>query len=288
MSDAGLNAAREKTGTPASIWENPLLRRVASALVLVAIALVVVWQGGWILAAWIVAVGARMAFEWERLVDARGLSPAFAMHAGTVAAAVILTLKHEPLGALAAIAIGTFAGMALAFTEKRDPLWPLAGIPYIALPSMAFMWVSALEPWGMATILWMLFTVWATDSGAWLVGKLLGGPKLWPSLSPKKTWAGSLGGLFFAGLFGFLVAWAVGAPAPLAAGLVSLPMSLIGQGGDLVESALKRRFHAKDAGTIIPGHGGVLDRLDSQLAVALATAILILIVPQGPLGLTFE
>jgi phosphatidate cytidylyltransferase len=116
--------------------------------------------------------------------------------------------------------------------------------------------------------------VWATDIMAYLVGRSVGGPLLWPQLSPKKTWAGAIGGLAGGVAAGSLVAWASAGTKPLVAGILALVLSIAAQGGDLFESWIKRRFGAKDAGALIPGHGGMMDRIDGFLAAALLALLI--------------
>jgi len=122
-------------------------------------------------------------------------------------------------------------------------------------------------------ILFLLLTVWANDIGAFVVGRGLGGPRLAPSISPAKTWAGFWGGITAAGLVGGLVALVAGAQAPLAAVVLGAVLAVVGQGGDLFESAIKRRYKVKDSGQLIPGHGGLLDRIDGLVAAAPVLAL---------------
>lgn len=272
-----------------------MLRRAMSGIVLIAIAFTVVWIEDWLLALWVAIAGARMAFEWERIVHGRGLTWAALIHGATVVVAVLLTWQRLPVFALGAIFFGMTTMLSFAALRRVDPNWSLVGIPYIALPTTAFMWLGvhpspypgAIES-GQAILIWMLVSIWATDIGAYIFGNAIGGLKLWPTLSPKKTWSGLVGGIVAAGSAGGLAALFFAAPSPSTAVLLSMVMSVIAQLGDLVESALKRRFKVKDAGGLIPGHGGALDRLDSHLAVAAATALLTLIFPGGPLSLSLE
>jgi phosphatidate cytidylyltransferase len=133
---------------------------------------------------------------------------------------------------------------------------------------------------GFAALLFLFATVWATDVFAYLVGRKLGGPLLRPQVSPNKTWSGAIGGLGGGVAAGTLVAYASSGTKPVAAAVLALILSIVAQGGDLFESAVKRRFGAKDASSLIPGHGGVMDRLDGFLFAALV-AVLIGIVRQG-------
>jgi phosphatidate cytidylyltransferase len=134
--------------------------------------------------------------------------------------------------------------------------------------------------YGLTALLFLFATVWATDILAYLTGRTLGGPLLWPRLSPNKTWSGAIGGLLGGVAAGIAVAYASGGTRGAVAGVLALLLSVVAQGGDLFESAIKRRFGVKDASNLIPGHGGVMDRLDGFLVAALA-AVLIGILRQG-------
>ena len=145
------------------------------------------------------------------------------------------------------------------------------GFIYIALPSFALLvlrWTWA------ALVLWLMLVTWATDIFAYFAGRSIGGPKLAPKISPNKTWAGLIGGMAGAAIVGALAANFFGLGAPFF--WLGAPMGLIAQLGDLYESAVKRRYGVKDSGTILPGHGGVLDRLDGLLPVAVATLIILI------------
>jgi len=137
------------------------------------------------------------------------------------------------------------------------------GVPYLCLPVAALIGLRAEETYGVLCIFWILIVIWITDTGAFFGGRAMGGPKLAPAVSPDKTWSGALTGVATAFVAGATYAWAVDLPAPMIIGLVSIAVSISGQLGDLLESGLKRRFNVKDSGTLIPGHGGVLDRIDS-------------------------
>lgn len=142
---------------------------------------------------------------------------------------------------------------------RAATLW--AGVPYIGCGTAALLWLRGLPDAGAWLVLMLVLAVWASDIGAYLVGRLVGGPKLAPRISPGKTWSGAAGGLLAAGLAGFSVYGVRGAAFAAVLGIAA-------QGGDLLESALKRHFGVKDSGRTIPGHGGLLDRLDGMLVAA--------------------
>lgn len=259
-----------------------LKRRVISALVLAPVALAGVWLGGWGLAVFAAAAAVLMSLEWSRLTGAdRPLWAPAAMIAVELAA--LLAAALAAFGwAVGLIAAAAAAMTACGFAERRL-VWLAAGILYVGLPCIALLWLRGLEPWGLETVLWLLALVWAVDIGAYFAGRAIGGPKLAPRISPNKTWAGFCGGVVTAILVGIGAAALIGAKAvPLAA--LSAGLAIIEQAGDLMESAIKRHFHVKDVGHLIPGHGGLLDRVDGLVATLLAVAALTIAAGGSPLA----
>jgi len=160
--------------------------------------------------------------------------------------------------------------------HEAEPRWFALGLLWIALPCVLLLWLARAEAVGRLTLLWIFAVVWATDIGAYMVGRRLGGPLLAPHWSPRKTWAGMIGGAGCAALAGWATARLLGVSAlPLV--LISAGLAIVEQFGDLAESVAKRRFGVKDSSGLIPGHGGLLDRLDGLLAVIPAVALLTLI-----------
>ena len=166
---------------------------------------------------------------------------------------------------------------ASAFAVSRAPRWVVAGFLYSTVPAMAVVWLRFDAALGATAVLWGFAVIWATDTGAFFAGRAIGGPKLAPRISPGKTWAGAVGGAAAATTAAILVAWWAGVGPVWALAAAGVAMSVVGQGGDLLISRIKRRFRVKDSGALIPGHGGVLDRLDSTLSavplLALALAL---------------
>jgi phosphatidate cytidylyltransferase len=260
-----------------------LRKRFISAAILLPLAAVDVWLGA---PYWDVLVGIFamvMAWEWAGMCavgrrPARfvflGIGPAglVSILAVTLAVAVSAAgrygLSLAFLGAGAAVA--ALVGMRIQGGRGR---WHGLGTLYVGLPSIAIMWVRARPEVGLATVVWMLALVIAVDTGAFAAGRLIGGPKLVPSISPNKTWAGLLGGIAAAAIVGFVAARWLELPAALPLVLASAALAVVEQAGDLVESRFKRYFGVKDSSRLIPGHGGVLDRVDGLLAVALAVAL---------------
>lgn len=201
----------------------------------------------------------------------------------------LATLVLVPL-ALAAVWIGGIlfylvaAALALGLGHewvrmcRGQPAWVIGGILWIVVGFGALLALRADPAVGRQNLLFVLAIVWATDIGAYLVGRLVGGPKLAPRISPGKTWSGAAGALVAALLVGLVVS---GPAAFERAALVAAGLSLIGQAGDLAESAAKRHFGVKDSGNLIPGHGGLLDRLDAALAAIPAAALLAILIGHG-------
>lgn len=257
-----------------------LMRRIASALVLAPVAIAAAYLGGWLFFCLCAVAAGVILWEWTWLVvragDLRILLPGSA----ALLAAMALTKESQAGAAIGIIAIGAvLAGAGLAARPRRYPTanpatWAAAGVVYAGIALLGPALLRGDPEWGFAAIVFLFATVWATDICAYLAGRTVGGPLLWPALSPHKTWAGAVGGLVGGVAAGTVVAYASVGTRPAVAGVLALILSIVTQGGDLLESAIKRRFGVKDAGRLIPGHGGMMDRLDGFLAAALAAALI--------------
>jgi phosphatidate cytidylyltransferase len=256
----------DKTAPPAAKWQD-LGVRTLSAAVLIPAVLLDVWLGGLWFHAFVALLGALMAWEWTAIVHRKsGLQ--FALHALAAIAGAFLSWPW----ALASIAALAAAGIAA--NRERHSAWTILGVPYVALPAVAFAVLRDDTGYGLAAIVWLLCAVWAADILAYFAGRIVGGPKLWPAVSPKKTWAG-LGGAVAGGALAAFAVCAWQGIGPIAAPvLIGGLLGVVEQGGDLFESALKRRYGVKDSGRLIPGHGGVLDRVDGLVAAAMVAALL--------------
>lgn len=251
--------------------------RVVSAIGIAALALLCVWLGGLWLA--LLAAGAALVMvqEWRSITAERGGSAGAQGVPYTLAAVGgVLLLLFAPIWAAVLFLLGmTAAGFALDARRGRTSagLWAVLGTLYIGGAAMAFVGLRGFEPFGFLSIVWAALVVIAADVGGYFAGRTIGGPKLWPRVSPKKTWSGMVGGVALAFLVGGLFSWATVGTYYTEVCTVSAIAALLSQAGDLAESALKRRFGVKDAGTIIPGHGGLLDRLDGHIPAILVAAI---------------
>ncbi len=248
--------------------------RIASALALAFAALIATYQGGWLFALFWLLGGTAVLAEWIAMTRVEPRLPLQIVLGAALGTLTFLYLTGAgPAASLLTAAAAVAAGAFLARTS-RDRLWTVAGFVYAAVISVVPPLVRDHPELGMVGLLWMFAVVWITDTGAYFTGRRFGGPKLWPQVSPKKTWSGFAGGLLGGTLCGLGVAWAAsrsGWTPPVDFGtvaIVSAVASVASQLGDLGESALKRKFDVKDSSHLIPGHGGVMDRLDGFWAVA--------------------
>ena len=277
-------------GRPARAGWADLRLRVLSAIILAPVAVAVVWLGGVFWSVLIILAAAGLACEWVllcgcRLTTAPGLAVPLAMIAVGVVAA------ERVAWALPILALTCAAIWAIARTtpspDSRRPISLAAGAIYIGITCIALIWLRHDGLAGLPNILFLLLVVWASDVGAYLAGRLLGGPRLAPRISPGKTWAGAGGGLLAAVAMGYIVAMCFalssGGVARLSwrVALVAIVLGVAAQLGDLLESAIKRRFGVKDSGRLIPGHGGLFDRLDGFLTAGPLAALLALALGPG-------
>lgn len=246
--------------------------RALSAVVLAGVAIVGNWAGEGPFALLVLAVGLIMSWEWSRIVRGPGIDAALIAHGAAVTGGVIAAALGEPRGAVLIVLAGTFLLLVLA-PRANAPISAL-GVAYVGLPAIALVWLRGADAYGAAAILFIFAIVWTTDTFAYLCGRLIGGPKLWPAMSPRKTWSGTMGGIAFAALAGAMFAMLLPQPAPVALAAVAVVLSIVTQIGDLGESALKRAFSVKNASDLIPGHGGFMDRMDGIVAAATAAALL--------------
>jgi phosphatidate cytidylyltransferase len=246
--------------------------RSLSAAVLIPAVILDVWVGGIWFNLLVALLGVLMALEWITLAH-RQDPLQFALHAAGGLCGSFLPFETGICGAVVAIgALWALSAAVAWFRDRQRAVWPYLGVPYVSLSAVALVLLRNDPAYGFLVIVWVLVIVWAADTLAYFAGRLIGGPRLAPVISPKKTWAG-LGGAIVgsAGASAvFAAAAGLGAIAMLTflAGL----LALVEQGGDLFKSALKRHYGVKDSGYLIPGHGGVIDRADGLVAVAIAAA----------------
>jgi phosphatidate cytidylyltransferase len=223
------------------------------------------------------------AREWHRIVGEGRVAPELAPTTATIwLALAAFILWPRGIAPYVVLLCGTFLVLALSVTRRSRPLWQAGGVLYIGIPSLAILALREIPTHGGWLIGALFAVVWATDTGALVVGNLVGGPRLAPMLSPNKTWSGTIGGVAAAAIAAAIFIAIIGGHAGAAA-LFGAVLAAFAHLGDLFESWVKRRFHIKDSGALIPGHGGVLDRIDSTLAAVVALEIAVFVFRLDPL-----
>lgn len=254
-----------------------LRTRFVVGMALIALALGALLAGGIIFWMLLVVAGVLMQGEWGDLTGADMQQRKAAMFAVSIPLALLCPLAAGidwPV-----LIAGAAAFFFVAFTSRNIKL--ALGIPYVCVPVVALMFLRGQPPYayGLLLAFWALGLVWATDIGAYFAGRSIGGPKLAPRVSPSKTWAGLAGGVLAALVLGFLLHRFAGLPIQLAA--ASGVLAVAAQLGDLLESGMKRRAGVKDSGMLLPGHGGVMDRLDGVVAAAPLAALFYILLVQS-------
>ena len=246
-----------------------LSTRIVAAAVLIPLAIAIAYAGGWLWTALVTLAAIGLYVEWLMVVGATAEKRVVATGVAALAVAGFSLAIGRIDAALAVFAIGLVA-VALMTPVRRN--WAAAGILYAGVAEIASVLLRHDAVKGFVALVFVLLIVWVTDSGGYFAGRGIGGPKLWPRVSPKKTWAGAVGGL----VASLAVACAFAVLDLAKAGpllTISGVLSVVSQLGDLFESAVKRRFGVKDSSQIIPGHGGLLDRLDGFVAAVAFAAL---------------
>jgi phosphatidate cytidylyltransferase len=257
---------------------------VVSGSLLAAIVIADAIAGGWSFSVLVAVCAVLMAIEWGRLAAKRhgrpDLVPVIVVPTAAAAIAAILVGKLVA-GWLALVVIASVALVVGVIAHARH--WPVGwfafGVVYVGLAPAILVWLRNATEDGLVFVLFLFAAVWAADTAAFFAGRGIGGPKLAPRLSPNKTWAGFAGGIAGAAATGSLMAWTFGLPFVAGAAGLGAILGIVAQAGDLFESWLKRRCGAKDSGHLIPGHGGVLDRLDGLIFATPAFALFALFHP---------
>ena len=262
--------------------------RIFSAVILASIALATTYAGVWPFAILIAVAGVVISWEWSGITCKPRQDTGFLLLACAAISATFLTSAGWPEVAVVVIGAGALLAGFLA-RRYAELKWLAAGVLFVGAPSIALVWLRQAPDFGPDygpdlgwwSILFIFAVVWVTDSAAFASGRLIGGAKLSPKISPNKTWAGFCGGLLTAMVTGGLFSLAPVPSSALTLALVAGFLSLAAQIGDLAESALKRKFGTKDASSLIPGHGGLLDRVDGLVFAAIAAAGLSLVLQSG-------
>ena len=255
--------------------------RAASALVLAAIAVGAAVASPWTFSLLVIASSTIVAWEWGRLVRGKSFDGIAIIEAIGLAALVIcVTLGQADLALIALAA--TAAAIGFVGLSSSTLGWSVAGLAYAALPAWALVWVRSDQAFGAIALLYLFAVAWTTDTASYAAGRLIGGAKLAPRITPNKTWSGFILGALIPALVGYAFALALGGTGPIRLAAVSVALALACQAGDLFESAVKRRFGTKDMSQLIPGHGGLLDRIDGLLAAAVLAGLIALRDPINP------
>jgi phosphatidate cytidylyltransferase len=280
-----VNANPERFWNASKTGGSELVLRVCSALVLAPLAVGVAYIGGWTFVVFWIVAALIVLWEWTSVVAGRDQSSILMAGGASVLLAIALAGSIGNAGegihavrllaAITVLVMGVLGVAALASRGERA--WVTAGIPYAGAIGIAPVVLRSDTALGFVAIVLLFAVVWATDIFAYFIGRAVGGPKLAPRFSPKKTWSGAVGGALAAVVVTIVIARAVGLNGMLVLAIIAVLLSTAAQAGDLFESMLKRRFGAKDSGHLIPGHGGLMDRLDGFVAAAVLAALIGLI-----------
>lgn len=258
----------ETTSTPST---RNLMLRIASAAVLAPLAIGAAWLGSWPFTIFWTIAAVAVWWEWIGLVEPTGRNVLLATGICALLLQAIVFETGNLSIAIMIVALGLLAGIVTA--GKHAPA-VAGGLLYASALLMAAAVLRADDKYGFIAILFLFAVVWGTDIGGYFSGRAFGGPKLAPSISPKKTWSGAIGGTLVGVGAAVAVAKLFTLSNPLMIGIVAVVLSVASQCGDLFESGLKRRFDAKDASALIPGHGGVMDRLDGFIFAVTVAAVI--------------
>jgi phosphatidate cytidylyltransferase len=266
---------------PATAPQHEIAKRVASAFVLAIVALGAVIASPWSFAVLVIVAGSIVAWEWGKLVRGNG-SDLIALIAAVAVAAITLLVTLGKIDAALIAVIVAFSAVGALSLGSKNWFWSVLGLGYAALPAFALVWLRSDTTLGLAAMLYLLAVAWTTDTASYAAGRLIGGPKLAPAISPKKTWSGLIVGIIAPAIVGYATSLFLKDTSGLRLALVSVAIAVFCQLGDLSESAVKRKFGTKDMSQLIPGHGGLLDRIDGLLFASLAAALIALRDPSNP------
>lgn len=265
-----------------------LQKRILSAIVLIFVAVILTWAGGFGFGLLASAIALGVMFEWQFMSKGRmtGLTGGLSW---TVLIATLLALLFTQHVLTMFLILFAGAAVIAMLGGRQSGYWPAAGLIYAGFPAISLTLLRGDTGDGFAAILFLFAVVWATDIFAYFNGKALGGPKLAPRFSPNKTWSGAIGGTAAGVAAGVACASFITPGGGMSLPFIALLISIIAQLGDLGESWMKRKFGAKDSGTMIPGHGGVMDRVDGLVAAAALLYVIgaILVTPETPYDILF-
>ena len=263
-----------KPQSVSEFFTSELGKRVLSAIVLLIVTLFLSWMGGLPFLIMSIALSLLLYFEWQQMVRE---TPFDGMEAiltvGFIGLLLAIVAGYLIVGLVGFLVLGLLLEMVAVGPEKNDVRWIGLGALYCAIPAITFPLIR--EAGGFWVLMFLFLVVWGTDIAAYFAGRRFGGAKLLPSVSPKKTWSGALGGLGAAIIVAILFASYSAGTSWVLLVLSAVVLSVVSQVGDLFESAVKRIFDVKDSSQLIPGHGGFLDRLDGLSAAAVPMAFVV-------------
>lgn len=252
--------------------------RIISGIILAAIVLAATWSGGFYFRLLAVVIGSLVYYEWSTISDLHGRDPQ-GNALGWLGLMLIggSTLMEEAVYSVEVL-IAFVAATSIMVAIRGKSWWLPGGIFYAGLTAIALAEIRDDDLRGFVLMLFVFATVWATDIFAYFVGRAIGGVKLAPRISPGKTWSGAIGGAIAAVMAGTAVVWSYFSADGLWIPILALILSICSQIGDLFESFMKRRFGVKDSSHLIPGHGGVMDRVDGLIFACFAAFLLAIVI----------
>lgn len=270
----------ETAKTKKPIWNNVGIRAI-TALALAAICIPPLYLGGWPLAVLVSVLGGRMLWEWVSMSDSAPTRLAFILPIVGVVIANLYMAQGLWYYAVGSIAVAALVA-AIERSRRGGLLWAGLGYLYIVIPCLMIVAIRGVESGflteGFTKLIYIILVVVAADVGAYFGGSYFKGPKLAPKLSPNKTWSGFVSGMLFGTLIGGIAGQVIGLGFLLGVGL-AIPIVVLSVLGDLLESGLKRVLNVKDTGAVLPGHGGLLDRLDSLMLAVVGAGIILYVAP---------
>jgi phosphatidate cytidylyltransferase len=242
-----------------------LLLRIASSAVLAPVAIGIAYLGGWPFGIFWTIAAIAVWWEWTKIVHPAGHTGALITGICALVIQMFLSMNDRED---VAIMIAGLGGLAAAIISASNAVWTFGGVIYASALVITPIQIRGEDRIGFLAIVFVFAIVWATDIVAYFSGRVIGGPKLAPAISPNKTWSGAIGGLIGAVVGAVAIAAPANPRAMILVGVVAVILSIVSQGGDLFESFMKRSFNVKDSSALIPGHGGAMDRLDGFVAAA--------------------
>jgi phosphatidate cytidylyltransferase len=259
-----------ESGTP---FGSEFVKRVISAVVLAPVAIGLAYVGGPLAIVAATLVSLLILWEWNDVTRDARRDVVFLAAAATITA-VGLALVFDARIIAVGLAAGALLAILTTWKDQASIAWIVRGLVYALAFLVPIVLLRESKEYGAVAVFFLFAVVWATDSCAFFAGRAVGGPKLWPTVSPKKTWAGFVGGTFGGAVAAYVVARLFGVPDKLELVILAIGLSIVAHGGDLFESWVKRSFHHKDSGALIPGHGGAMDRLDGFIFAATAAMLI--------------